>query len=48
MENGEHVETLRCDRPYERLDITSIKGLTDAQKATLKMMGAVEQTSNDG
>ncbi len=46
MENGEHVEMLRCDRPYERLNITSIKGLTDAQKATLKMMGAVEQMSN--
>ncbi len=48
MESGEHVETLRRDRPYERLDITGIKGLADAQKLTLKMMGAVEQTSNRG
>jgi len=28
-------------RPYERLNITGIKGLTDAQKLALKMMGAV-------
>ena len=42
MESGEHVETLRRDRPYERLNITGIKGLTDAQKQTLKMMGAIE------
>jgi WD40 repeat protein/transcriptional regulator with XRE-family HTH domain len=48
MESGENVETLRRDRPYERLDITGIKGLTDAQKQTLKMMGAVEQISNSG
>ena len=48
MESGEHVATLRRDRPYERLDITGIKGLTDAQKQTLKMMGAIEQMSNGG
>ncbi len=46
MESGEHVEMLRRDRPYERLDITGIQGLTDAQKLTLKMMGAIEQLSN--
>ena len=46
MDSGEHVATLRRDRPYERLNITGIKGLTDAQKLTLKMMGAVEQISN--
>ena len=38
--------TLRRDRPYERLNITGIKGLTEAQKLTLKMMGAIEQISN--
>jgi hypothetical protein len=46
MDTGEHVEMLRRDRPYERLNITGIKGLTDAHKQTLKMMGAVEQMSN--
>jgi WD40 repeat protein len=45
MDSGEHVAMLRRDRPYERLDITGLMGLTDAQKLTLKMMGAVEQIS---
>lgn len=45
MDNGELVATLRRDRPYERLDITGVKGLTDAQKLTLKLMGAIEQDS---
>lgn len=43
MEKGAHVATLRRDRPYERLNIAGIKGLTEAQKQTLKMMGAIEQ-----
>ena len=46
MENGDPVTTLRRDRPYERLDITGIKGLTDAQKLALKLMGAVEDVSH--
>jgi hypothetical protein len=33
----------RSDRPYEGMNITSITGITDAQKATLKELGAVEQ-----
>jgi WD40 repeat protein/transcriptional regulator with XRE-family HTH domain len=43
MDSGDHMATLRRDRPYERLDITGIKGLTDAEKLALKMMGAVER-----
>ena len=43
MDTGEHVTSLRRDRPYEQLDITGIKGLTLAQKLTLKKMGAVER-----
>ncbi|MFL5588848.1 MAG: NB-ARC domain-containing protein, partial [Ktedonobacteraceae bacterium] len=42
IENGEHLRTLRRDRPYERLDITEVKGLTEAQKATLRVLGAIE------
>jgi hypothetical protein len=34
--------TLRPDRPYERLDISGVKGLTDAQRATSRALGAVE------
>jgi WD40 repeat protein len=43
--SGESLRTLRRDRPYERLDITGIRGLTEAQKATLRALGAVEETS---
>ncbi len=39
----EHVRTLRRDRPYERLNITGIRGLNEAQKATLQALGAVER-----
>ncbi len=46
METGDPVTTLRRDRPYERLDITGIKGLTDAQKLAIKLMGAVEYLRN--
>ena len=42
LRTGEHLKTLRRDRPYERLNITGIKGLTDAQKATLRTLGAVD------
>ena len=42
LERGEHLRTLRRDRPYERLNITGIQGLTEAQKATLRALGAVE------
>ena len=34
-------QTLRPDRCYERLDITGISGLTDAQLQTLFALGAV-------
>ncbi len=42
LQRGEHLRTLRRDRPYERLDITGIRGLTEAQKATLRALGAIE------
>ncbi len=42
LESGEQFQTLRQDRPYERLDITGIRGLTQAQKASLRALGAVE------
>ncbi len=38
---GECLTTLR-DRPYEGMNITGITGLTEAEKATLKALGAVE------
>ena len=47
LERGEHLRTLRRDRPYERLDITGIKGLTEAQKATLRALGAIENAAGN-
>jgi WD40 repeat protein len=35
------LRTLRRDRPYERLDITGIRGLTEAQKTSLQALGAI-------
>ncbi len=43
LERGEHLRTLRLDRSYERLDITGVKGLTEAQRATLQALGAIEE-----
>ena len=42
FQSAELLRTLRPDRPYERLTITGIRGLTEAQKATLRALGAVE------
>jgi WD40 repeat protein/transcriptional regulator with XRE-family HTH domain len=47
LESGEHLRTLRRDRPYERLDITGIRGVTEAQKATLRALGAIEGAAVD-
>jgi WD40 repeat protein len=41
LETGDFLRTLRRDRPYERMDITGIRGLTEAQKETLRQLGAV-------
>ena len=43
QESGERLRTLRRDRPYERMDISGVKGLTEAQKASLRALGAVEE-----
>ena len=48
LESGEPLQTLRRDRPYERLDITGIRGLSAAQKASLRALGAFEDTSVGG
>jgi len=45
LESGEQLQTLRRDRPYERLTIAGIRGLTEAQKATLRALGAIEGAS---
>ncbi len=47
LESGQSLGTLRRDRPYERLTITGIRGLTQAQKATLRALGAVEDEADE-
>lgn len=39
---GECLKTLRADRLYEGMNITGAIGLTEAQKATLRALGTVE------
>jgi WD40 repeat protein/transcriptional regulator with XRE-family HTH domain len=46
LHTGEHLQTLRRNRPYERLNITGIKGLNEAQKATLYALGAIEDVQS--
>ena len=41
VKTGECLKTL-SDRPYEGMNITGVTGLTEAEKATLKALGAVE------
>ncbi len=47
VERSEHLRILRRDRPYERLDITGIRGLSETQKASLRALGAFEGTYID-
>ncbi|MDJ0570116.1 MAG: hypothetical protein QNJ53_13875 [Pleurocapsa sp. MO_192.B19] len=42
VRTGKCLKTLRYERPYEGMNITGVTGLTEAQKATLKALGAVE------
>ncbi|MBD2520675.1 hypothetical protein H6G93_38215 [Nostoc sp. FACHB-973] len=42
-QTGVCLKTLRADRPYEGMNITEVTGITEAQKATLKALGAIEQ-----
>jgi WD40 repeat protein len=41
--SGAWLRTLRADRCYERLDITGLTGVTEAQHAALLALGAMEQ-----
>jgi WD40 repeat protein len=43
--NGKFVRSLRSDRPYERLEITGLTGITKAQRAALLALGSVEEKS---
>jgi WD40 repeat protein len=42
INTGECLKTLRADRPYEGMNITGVTGITEAQKATLEVLGAID------
>lgn len=44
-ETGECLKSFRAKRPYEGMNITEITGLTEAQKANLRSLGAVDTFS---
>lgn len=44
LKSGSPLHTLRRDRLYERLNIIGIRGLTEAQQASLLALGAFEET----
>lgn len=41
FKTGDNLQTLRAERPYEGMNITNVTGLTEAQKMSLKALGAV-------
>jgi transcriptional regulator with XRE-family HTH domain len=41
--SGQCLLILRSDRPYERMNISGVTGITEAQRASLKALGAVEE-----
>jgi len=40
---GACLLTLRNERPYERMDITGVTGVTEMQREALRILGAVEK-----
>jgi WD40 repeat protein/predicted ATPase/transcriptional regulator with XRE-family HTH domain len=44
LHTAEHLQTLRRDRPYERMKIDGLSGITEAQRASLLSLGALEAT----
>jgi WD40 repeat protein/transcriptional regulator with XRE-family HTH domain len=46
LHTGAYLQTLRRDRPYERMDISGLRGITPAQRASLIALGAVDTMSN--
>jgi tricorn protease-like protein len=42
VSTGQFLRTLRSDRPYEGMNIAHVIGLTETQKASLRVLGAIE------
>ncbi|MBD2340785.1 NACHT domain-containing protein [Calothrix sp. FACHB-156] len=45
VNTGDCLQILRANRPYESLNITGIAGLTEAERATIKALGGIENGS---
>ncbi len=43
IETGECLKVLRSERPYEGMNITGVVGITEAQRAALKALGAITE-----
>ncbi len=43
VSNGRCLQTLRAPGPYEGMNISSVTGITEAQKAVLRSLGAVAE-----
>ena len=43
LHSGDYRQILRRDRAYERMDITGLTGVTEAQRAALLALGAAER-----
>jgi WD40 repeat protein len=46
VETGTCRHVLRSDRPYERMNIRGLQGITEAQRDSLRTLGAVDEISN--
>ena len=46
LDTGAYLQTLRHDRPYERMDISGLGGITPAQRTSLLALGAVDTISD--
>jgi WD40 repeat protein len=44
--SGDCLHTLRSDRRYQRLDITGLTGVTDAQRSALLDLGAIDHSAD--
>ncbi|PMB48502.1 hypothetical protein CEN39_22905 [Fischerella thermalis CCMEE 5201] len=42
VKTGECLKILKAEKPYERLNLTGVTGMTEATRATLKALGAVD------
>jgi len=42
VESERCLKTLRSNRPYEKMNITGVTGISESQKSMLKLLGAVE------